>query len=117
MYKKNTDENGLGHEVPVPKEMDYHGHPNYNMIYLTLIVLLGISLLGDLMPAKSLLIALVFGTAIIKAALVIRNFMHLKYENLFLWIISIGAVLFILLAFFWGMYPDFPLVKLELAPK
>ncbi len=108
---------GLEHEVPVPKENDYHGHPNYLKAFIILSVLLGVSLLGDFISSTVLLILLVFGTALVKAGLVVGSFMHWKYENLFIWLITIGAVLFILLAFFWGMYPDFPLTKLELAPK
>ncbi len=108
---------GLEHEVPVPKENDYHGHPNYLKVFIILLVLLGVSLLGDFIESTLLLVLLVFGTAVAKASLVIGSFMHWKYENLFIWIITFGVALFILLSFFWGMYPDFALVKLELAPK
>ena len=108
---------GLEHEVPVPKENDYHGHPNYLRVFIMLLLLLGVSLLGDFISSTLFLILLVFGTALIKASMVVGSFMHLKYENSFVWIITFGAALFILIAFFWGMYPDFVLTKLELAPK
>ncbi len=108
---------GLEHELPVPKAKDYHGHPKYLKVFIILLVLLGVSLLSDFISAKLAVILLVFGAALIKASLVIGSFMHLKYENLFIWIITFGVVLFILIAIFWGMYPDFVLVDLDLAPK
>lgn len=108
---------GLEHEVVVPPADDYHGHPNYQYVIIVLIALLAISLLSDFVTSIILLGLLVFGTALVKSILVIRNFMHWKYEPLFIWIITFFAVLFILLALFWGMYPDFDLVKVELAPK
>lgn len=95
---------------------DYHGHPNYLKIFLALLVLFSISLLVGLFFSPIVAVLLIFATALWKAALVMRNFMHLKYEPLIIWI-AVAAVLFCLLAFFLGIYPDITAVKLDVAPR
>lgn len=91
-------------------ETDYHGHPNYGKVLIALLALFGLSLVVGFMFSPLIAIVLIFVTAIIKIALVVGNFMHLKYEPLIIWI-AVAAVAFCLLAFFWGIYPDIPMVK------
>lgn len=93
-------------------EHDYHGHPHYTRILLTLLALLSVSLLVGYLVSPGLAIILIFGTAIWKTALVMRNFMHLKYEPLLVFIV-IASVLLILFAFFFGVYPDITAVPLD----
>ncbi len=105
----------LSHEVSVPIENgDYHGHPKYLYIFIGLLVLFGISLVSDFIPNKTAVILLIFGTALIKALMVITKFMHLKFEPKLIIIFVLGVV-FCLTAFFWGIYPDIVMETLDLA--
>lgn len=95
-------------------EHDYHGHPNYTKILVSLLSLLTFSLIIGYFVSPMLAIILIFATATWKAALVMRNFMHLKYEP-FLLFIAISAVLLIILTFFFGVYPDITAITPEVA--
>lgn len=101
---------GLQHEVAYPAEHDYHGHPNYFRIYLYLLGFFIISLLAALIPNQMLMLLVIFGTALIKAVLVVGKFMHLSWEPILVWI-SVGIVIFVLLAFFFGVIPDITFVE------
>lgn len=99
--------------IPDPKT-DYHGHPNYGKIYVWLLILFGVSVAaGNLFPTFAA-IATIFIIAVIQAGLVARNFMHLKFEPLLIWIVVI-AVVFVLIMFFYGVYVDIPTVTREIA--
>ena len=67
-----------------------HAHPNYIKIFIILSVLtaveIGVTFLG--LPRK-LLVALLVGLAVWKAALVALHFMHLKIEKKTLTIVAI----------------------------
>lgn len=91
--------------VVFPDEHDYHGHPHYGKVLYTLLLLLGVSLLAGYLFSPGVAIVIIFATALWKSTLVMRNFMHLKYEPLILFIV-ISAVLLIMYAFFFGVYPD-----------
>jgi len=80
-------------------EHEYHGHPHYTRILIILLSLLACSLLVGYIFSPLWAIVLIFATAAWKAALVVRNFMHLKYEP-FILFIAIAAVLLIIMAFF-----------------
>lgn len=84
---------------------DYHGHPNYGKVFLWLLALLAVSLIVGYLVSPLAAVFVIFATALIKAALVVRNFMHLRYESWLIWV-AVAAVLFVLLAFFFGVYPD-----------
>ena len=86
-------------------EHDYHGHPKYSKILLSLLALLSLSLVIGYVVSPIAAIVIIFATAVWKTALVMRNFMHLKFEPLVVFII-IAAVLLIIFAFFFGVYPD-----------
>jgi len=98
---------------------DYHGHPNYTLVYGVLVVLLGLSYLSDFIEMPMLAMTVLFGTAIIKAWLVISNFMHLKYEPAVMWLIP-GSGVACLLVLYILVFPDAQLVghlhKLVLMP-
>jgi cytochrome c oxidase subunit IV len=91
--------------VVFPGADDYHGHPNYGKVLVSLLLLLSVSLTVGYVFSPGIAIALIFATAAWKVALVMRNFMHVKYEPLFIFI-AIAAVLLIIYAFFFGVYPD-----------
>ena len=58
---------------------DAHPHPNYVGIWLLLLFLLGLSILCGSVKIPILMNTLVFGIAILKAFIVLRYFMHMKY--------------------------------------
>ncbi len=111
----NAQSSDAGVKFPDPAT-DYHGHPKYLNVLLILFALFGISLLvgGFLPPVVA--VTIIFVTAFIKAAMVVRNFMHLKYEPLLIWI-AVAAVFFCLTAFFFGIYIDITAVKLDVVPR
>lgn len=95
---------------------EYHGHPNYFLVFIALIVLFAVSLALGYLPNHTLAIALIFVLAVAKTYLVAGFFMHLKYEPWFLVALPVLAVLLgiILFAF---VYPDItivPLIRSEL---
>jgi len=80
-------------------------HPNYIAIYVILVILLAVSIALGRVPNIYVMTTLVFTVAAIKALMVLRYFMHLKFEPLWVAIILIGAAL-CLVALFIGVYPD-----------
>lgn len=102
-------------EFPDPAT-DYHGHPKYGMVFLSLLALFGISLVLGYFVSPALAIALIFILAVVKTALVMLNFMHLKFEPIFIWM-AVGVVLLILFAFYFGIVPDVTNVPLEVVKK
>jgi caa(3)-type oxidase subunit IV len=82
-----------------------HAHPNYILIYFALLALLGVSIALGQIGNIYLMTGLVFGVAAIKALMVLRYFMHLKFEPLFIAIILISAALCLVVLFI-GVYPD-----------
>ena len=75
----------MGVEIPDFKK-DYHGHPDYLKVYKALLFLFGISLVVGYFTSPMAAVALIFVAAIIKTALVVGNFMHLKFEPWLLWV-------------------------------
>ena len=86
------------HELP-------HRHPRYVLVYFALLLLLGASIALGHVPNAYLMNGLVFSVAIVKAVIVLRYFMGLKFEPWLVTAILVGA-LACLVAFFWGVYPD-----------
>ena len=109
--KQHTMSESIAPGKPFPDD-DYHGHPNYIKVYIALLVLFGISLVVGFFTSPMIAVILIFVTAIIKTAFAVANFMHLKFEPLLIWI-AVGLVAFILLAFFWGVFPDISIIKFE----
>lgn len=96
-----------------PDEQDYHGHPNYGRVFFSLLFFLGISLVaGYIFSSPALAITLIFITAGVKTMLVVRNFMHLKFEPLLIWVVIL-VVVFILVSFFFGVFPDIVPINLD----
>ena len=82
-----------------------HAHPPYIAIWAVLLVLLFVSIaLGHISNAY-LMTSLVFGVAAIKAVIVLRYFMHLKFEPLYIVLMILAAVLCLVVLFI-GVYPD-----------
>jgi len=80
-------------------------HPNYKKIYLTLVALLVVSVAGPHLGIFWVTLITAFGIALVKANLVVQNFMHLRWEkSLMKWMLTTSLVLMGLL--FAGVSPD-----------
>ncbi len=85
--------------------MAEHHEVKYGRIYGVLLFLLVVSILGPEIGIVWVTLVTAFGVAVVKAWLVIENFMHLKWERrLMKWML--GASLIVLLLFFFGIAPD-----------
>jgi caa(3)-type oxidase subunit IV len=80
---------------------DGHGdahHVNYKKIYFTLLGLLVVSVVGPFFGILWVTLITAFGIAIVKANLVIQNFMHLKWERrIAKWVLTTSLVLMALM--------------------
>lgn len=80
-------------------------HVNYRKIYFILLGLLLVSVAGPFIGIKWITLVTAFGIAVVKANLVIQNFMHLRWERtLMKFVLSASLVLMFL--FFFGVSPD-----------
>jgi cytochrome c oxidase subunit 4 len=107
---------GLAHEIRVPKEKDYHGHPNYLKVYIILLILFAITVFASLIPNPIVVFAVVFSISVVKGTMVLLYFMHLKWEPNLIWIMLIMALLTLLFLMV-GLYPDIVPVENYLVPK
>ncbi len=70
---------------------------HYIAIWLWLIVLVGAGLLASaLRIPKIVVLMLVFGIAVVKASMVMRDYMHLKFETLIIHVIALIPILLII---------------------
>jgi caa(3)-type oxidase subunit IV len=78
---------------------DQSGHDiNYKKIYYTLLILLVISVAGPFLGIFWVTLITAFGIALVKANLVVQNFMHLKTERQIMkWVLAGSLVLMFLL--------------------
>ena len=70
---------------------------HYIAIWLWLVVLVGAGLLASaLRVPKIAVLLLVFGIAVVKASMVMRDYMHLKSETLIIHVIALVPILLII---------------------
>ena len=96
-----------GHETEGHDGHDHHDdhHIDYKRIYIILLVLLVISVAGPFLEIFWVTLITAFGIAIVKATLVVQNFMHLKIERqIAKWVLA--ASLLLMFLFFAGVAPD-----------
>lgn len=80
-------------------------HVNYKKIYFILLGLLVVSILGPEAGIVWVTLVTAFGVALIKANMVVQNFMHLRWEKRIMkWMLTTSLVLMFLL--FAGVSPD-----------
>ncbi len=80
-------------------------HPNYKKIYVVLLFLLVVSVAGPFVGIKWVTLITAFGIAVVKAAMVVQNFMHLKWEKRIMkWMLAVSLLLMAL--FFTAVAPD-----------
>jgi caa(3)-type oxidase subunit IV len=84
-----------------PTAKPHANHPTkktYVMIFVWLTVLTAIEVAVAAVPLPELLqISLLVGIAVVKAALVVLYYMHLRYDSLWYWIILLVPVFFVML--------------------
>jgi cytochrome c oxidase subunit 4 len=84
-------------------------HPNYVLIWVWLVVLLGAGLAASMLPGgRTLAIALIFVTAAVKALLVALNYMHLRFEPWLIYAMALVPLLFVSILVV-ALVPDFAL--------
>ena len=83
-------------------EAEHEEHfPNYFLVWVVLLVLTGTSIVATILVNKfapsleMVLLAFLFILGVIKAALVVANFMHLRFERKFLWVLGLMALFFV----------------------
>lgn len=82
-----------------------HHHPNYVKIWAILVVLLVITVIGPMAEIRALTLLTAFGVAIVKAYLVLKNFMHVNLAARYVGYLLATAIVFMVL-FFAGAAPD-----------
>ena len=82
-----------------------HVGPSYEKTFITLLVLLAVSVAGPEIGIKWLTLITAFGIAIVKAYLVASRFMHLNIEKKIVSYLLLAALAFLFL-FFAGVAPD-----------
>ena len=80
--------------------------PNYFVIWLWLIGLVFLSISASFFLPKGAAILLIFLAALIKAVLVLLNYMHLKFERPILYGLVIVPLLIVAILIF-ALFPDF----------
>ncbi len=74
-------------------------HPNYVKIWAILVVLLAISVAGPMLGIREVTLLTAFGVAIVKAYLVVRNFMHIGAAPRYVTYMVATVLVFMLLLF------------------
>ena len=74
-------------------------HPNYVRIWAILLALLVVSVAGPMFGIKIVTLITAFGIAIVKAYLVVKNFMHIDVAPKVVTYMVLSMVLFMLLLF------------------
>ncbi len=94
-----------GHDDHGAHGGEHTHHPDYVKIWGILLVLLVISVAGPFLGIKAVTLITAFGIAIVKAWLVVKNFMHIDIAAKLVTYLVLTMVLFMLL-FFAGTAPD-----------
>ena len=80
--------------------------PNYFFIWLWLVGLVLVSIGASFLLPKGAAIFLIFLVALVKAVLVLLNYMHLKFETPLLYAMVIVPLLIVAILIF-ALFPDF----------
>ena len=80
-------------------------HPNYVKIWAILCVLLAVSVIGPMFEIRVITLLTAFGIAVVKAYMVVKNFMHIGHAPRYVAYLAATCLVFMLL-FFAGAAPD-----------
>jgi len=84
-----------------------HAHPNYTAVFVWLLALLGVGLAASLVPGgRGVALVVIFATAVVKALLVVLNFMHLRFESGVIYAIALIPLVFVAILAV-ALFPDF----------
>ncbi len=86
--------------------VDSWRRPNYFLVWVWLVLLVTVSIAASFVLPKSAALILIFSVALIKALLVVLNYMHLKYEKPLLCALVIVPLLIVAVLVF-ALFPDF----------
>ena len=82
-------------------------HPNYTVVFVWLLVLLGVGVTASLWPGgRGVALVVIFTTAFVKALLVALNFMHLRFETGLIYAIALVPLVFAAILAV-ALFPDF----------
>ena len=79
---------------------------HYLMIWIWLLALVVVAVAAASILPKVQALVLIFAVAIVKALLVARNYMHLKYERAIIYAIVLIPLTFVIILLF-ALFPDF----------
>ena len=79
---------------------------HYLMIWIGLLALVLVSVAAASILPKVQALVLIFAVAIVKALLVVRNYMHLKNERAIIYALVLVPLAFVIILFF-ALFPDF----------
>ena len=79
---------------------------HYLVIWIWLVALVGISVAAASVLPKFQALALIFSSAIVKAFLVARHYMHLKNEKPIYYAMALVPLAFVIILLF-SLFPDF----------
>ncbi len=80
--------------------------PNYFLVWFWLVGLVFLSIGASVFLSKGAAILLIFLVALVKAVLVLLNYMHLKFERPLLYALIIVPLLIVAVLVF-ALFPDF----------
>ncbi len=95
----------LGHPSSEPGYEEHTHHGNYVKIWAILVVLLVVSVAGPFLEIQVVTLITAFGIAVVKAYLVVKNFMHINVAPRYVGYLIATTLMFMLL-FFAGAAPD-----------
>ena len=79
---------------------------HYLMIWIWLLALVVVSVAAASILPKVQALVLIFAVAIVKALLVVRNYMHLKNERAIIYALVLVPLAFVIILLF-ALFPDF----------
>jgi caa(3)-type oxidase subunit IV len=100
--------NEHAHHTPhdeMPAYEAHTHHPNYVKIWAILSSLLVVSVAGPFLGIRAVTLITAFGIAVVKAYMVVKNFMHLNVAPRFV-AYMVATMLVFMLLFFAGTSPD-----------
>ncbi len=87
-------------EESMSNHAEEHAHPNYVQIWAVLVALLVVSVVGPMLGIKVVTLITAFGIAMVKAYLVVKNFMHVNLEPKLIGALMVTTLSIMVMMFF-----------------
>lgn len=104
-HDHSHDASAHAHDPSAHDHDHAHAHPNYVRVWMILVCLLMLSVLGPMLGHPFVTLVTAFGIAIVKAYMVLVNFMHVKLEKKYVAYL-LGTMLAFMFLLFFGVAPD-----------